>query len=361
MQRKHTILIVDDERISRETLQALLWRENYTFKFAASGQDALNRLPDVMPDAILLDIMMPNMDGFEVCKKLKNDKKWRHIPIIIVTALNSKDDLSLGISAGADDFLIKPVNGIELRARVRSMLRIKDQYDELEKTLALRETLADMIVHDMRTPLSSILGFSELLTREQICNSKGISYAQTIQTQAARLNTFLNDMLILAKIEQGQPLVNRSAVDINLLINETIINHQVIAQSKKITLATNLSEQADVFSIDAHLFQRVLDNLLSNALKFSPIGGTVTLQVNYPVAPDGTQKLQIQVVDEGPGIPQSEQIRIFNKYEIVDAGDKNILQIGLGLPFCKMVVEAHNGCISVANNSPSGAIFTIDL
>lgn len=146
---KKRILIVDDEHITRHTLEALLQQEGYDLTFCDNGQDALNQLDELAPDVILLDVMMPNLNGFEVCRLIKANEDWRHIPVILVTALASKKDLARGIDAGADDFLSKPVSGLELGARVRSMLRIKAQYDQLqeqrrnlEKTLHLREELA---------------------------------------------------------------------------------------------------------------------------------------------------------------------------------------------------------------------------
>jgi len=142
------ILIVDDDPNARDTLEALLIQEGHDLVTASNGQQALDVLNDLAPDAILLDVMMPGMDGFEVCQRIKADERWRHIPVILVTALDSKEDLVRGLDAGADDFVSKPVNGTELRARVRSMLRIKGQYDllekqrqELEATLHLKEEL----------------------------------------------------------------------------------------------------------------------------------------------------------------------------------------------------------------------------
>ena len=128
-----TLLIVDDEPLVRETLHDLLYGYDYTFAFASNGQEGLQQVEQVDPDLILLDVMMPSMDGFEVCRRLKSDKRFQHIPIILITALHDPQDLAYGLEAGADDFLSKPVNSTELRARVRSMLRIKQQYDALEK------------------------------------------------------------------------------------------------------------------------------------------------------------------------------------------------------------------------------------
>jgi class 3 adenylate cyclase/DNA-binding response OmpR family regulator len=146
---KPTILIVDDEPVMHDILQGLLAAEGYSFAFANDGLEAVEKVKQVSPDLILLDIMMPGLSGFEVCRSLKTDQEWQHVPIILITALDGADNLAAGLDAGADDFLHKPFDRTELQARVRSMLRVKSQYDELEyqrrqveATLHLREELA---------------------------------------------------------------------------------------------------------------------------------------------------------------------------------------------------------------------------
>jgi two-component system sensor histidine kinase/response regulator len=370
VKRKSTVLIVDDDPMVRRVLKAILAREGYDLAFAASGSEALARLDELVPDVILLDVMMPGMDGFQVCQRLKTDERWRHIPIILVTALSSKKALVCGFDAGADEFLSKPVNDLELRARVRSMLRIKKQYDELEATLHLREDLAHMTMHDMGNFLTSITVLSELLLKRSTIAPDTIApeYVEEIEeihTLVQRLNSFLNDMLIAAKMEAGKLILNRSPVDMNQLALAVEKNHSAIAQARGINLIIDLPEEPRPVPLDANLFQRVLDNLIANALKFSPPGSTVTLCVEYPQAKTGPQsqepRVRIQVLDEGPGIAEDHRDRIFNKFEIVALKRKGVSQFGLGLAFCKMVVEAHGGRIFVGANKPRGAVFTVEI
>lgn len=136
--KKHSILIIDDEESIFEVIEGMLYREGYELTYLNSGLVALNCIDEIQPDVILLDLMMPDIDGLETCKRLKSNERWCHIPIIMVTALSSKEDLARSLDAGADDFVSKPINSIELRARVRSMLRIKLQYDALAATQRLR-------------------------------------------------------------------------------------------------------------------------------------------------------------------------------------------------------------------------------
>lgn len=136
--KKHSILLVDDDERIFDVIEGLLMREGYKFTYISSGKVAINSIDELKPDVILLDVMMPELDGIQTCQLIKGNSDWRHIPIIMVTALDSKEDLARCLEAGADDFLSKPINSLELRARVRSMLRIKLQYDVLAATLRLR-------------------------------------------------------------------------------------------------------------------------------------------------------------------------------------------------------------------------------
>lgn len=368
MNKQPQILLADDEPTARDTLEAFLYPENYNLIFASNGLEALNQLQNFEPDVILLDVMMPGLDGYEACQRIKNNSSWRHIPLILVTALNSKEDVVRGLDAGADEFLCKPINGLELRARIRSMLRIKQQYDQLAATLRLREDLASMIVHDMRTPLTIILGFSELLLEDvRVVPPHLLRDITQIRQQVQRLHVFVNDLLTTAKIENNQLILNCSLVDVNQLLLELQQSHQVIAQSKGINLVleTSLTQPRQV-DLDRNLFYRLLDNLLANAFKFSKSGSTITLQVEYPDRQNGSSaspgsSVRIKVIDEGPGIPLEYRERIFDKFEVIAAVERHISQIGLGLAFCKLVVEAHGGRIWVEANESKGSTFVVEI
>lgn len=366
MNRQPQILIVDDEPTARDTLEAFLYPENYKLIFAFNGPEALKQLQDLQPDVILLDVMMPDMDGYEVCQRIKGSATSQHIPLILITALNSKEDVVRGLDAGADEFLSKPINGLELRARVRSMLRIKNQYDQLAATMALREDLASMVVHDMRVPLTIIMGFSELLMEEEV-DTVPAHVAQDIgqiRQQAQRLQLFINDLLTATKLENDQLILNRSMVDVNQLVSEVQQSHEVIAKSKNINLVleTSLRGKRPV-ELDANLIYRLIDNLLSNAFKFSKSGTTITLRIEYLAVSDNAaaSNVRIKIIDEGPGIPVEYRERIFDKFEIIASEKRSMAQFGLGLAFCKLVVEAHGGRIWVEANEPQGAVFVVEL
>ena len=362
MNETANILVVDDEPSARKTIEMLLLREGYVMYFAANGPEALGLVEQHPPDVILLDVMMPGMDGFEVCQILKDSPAMQHIPIILVTALDSKKDLERGLDAGADDFLHKPYNSMELRARVRSMLRIKRRHDALQEALRLREDLSNMIVHDIRSPLSSILIYSDLL-ESFVPNDMGHQYLQTIRNETNRLSAFLTDMLMMAKMEDGKLVLIPSVVDINALVRAAVEGYRSVAGLKHLELIVEVPEVTAQVSLDKNLWRRVMDNLLSNAVKFSPPNGRITIQVTYPDQTGNEQPPQIciRVLDEGPGIPVEHQQTIFDKFKIVATGRRDIAQVGLGLAFCKMVVDAHNGRVYVEQNQPRGSVFTVEM
>lgn len=349
------VLIVDDDATARQTVEMLLLRQGYTLAFATNGPEALAKLETLTPDVILLDVMMPGMDGFAVCRQIKAHPIWEHIPVVLVTALDSKDDMVRGLDAGADDFIHKPVSGPELRARVRSMLRIKQRHDELQITLQLREDLANMIMHDIRNPLTTMNVYCDLL--ETRVMAEGQETFQALLAQVNRLSSYVTDLLMMAKLEHGKLVLRPSPVDVNESVRQVYANHRPLAEQRGLRLELILPEPAPVMPLDAHLWQRMLDNLVGNALKFSPTGGKVVLQVSRPQP----QHIRLDLSDEGPGVAPEHRETIFHKFQIVATGRRDVQQVGLGLAFCRLVVEAHRGRVYVTPNQPQGAIFTVEL
>ncbi len=365
MEEPPAILIIDDSATARATLVRLLKEEEYRVRLAASAADALRQMEQHAPDAILLDVVMPDMDGFDLCRRIKSDERWRHVPIILITALASSDDVVTGLHAGADEFLSKPVHGPVLRARIRSMLRLKFQHDELRETLLLREELSNMVAHDMRSPLAAAALYAHLLLKKAPREDQ-LQYLDAIESQIRRVNAFVNDMLLLAKTERRQLRPCQAPVDIRKLIQEAYDRHVPLAQAKGADLKLDLEGwQGDhPVLLDASLFDRLLDNLLDNALKYGGTGGEICLALAMPSGFDANRpgaRAIVSVSDQGPGIPVEERERIFDKYEIVELRHHGLQQIGLGLAFCKMVAEAHGGHVTAQANSPNGTIFRVEI
>ncbi|NET45099.1 hybrid sensor histidine kinase/response regulator [Okeania sp. SIO2B3] len=352
-----SILVIDDEPNNFDVIEALLSDQDYELYYAASGEEGIANLETYNPDLILLDVMMPGIDGIEVCRQIKATSVWQAVPIIMITALSAKSDLANCLNAGADDFISKPVNAIELRARVSSMLRIKYQYDNLQTMLKLREDMVKMVVHDLRNPLTIVLFGLELLKNPNYPQDKQNLKLNQVYSSAQTLQVLIDDLLKMALLESGQIRLNCTRVDLCSLIESAISNFEAIAEQKNQSLFSQLPEViCKKVAIDVTLYHRVLDNLISNAIKFSPHNSQVIVSLELLKSGD----YKIEVLDSGPGVPEKLRQKIFEKYEI-GTMMSGVSQIGLGLAFCKMVVEAHGDKICVRNNQPQGAIFEIIL
>lgn len=356
MGKPASLLIVDDELDNFDVLEALLLKEGHELHYAKSGMAALAFLENTPPDAILLDVMMPEMDGMEVCQRVKAHPEWHHIPIIMVTALTAKEDLARCLNAGADDFISKPVNAQELRARIRSMLRIKRQHDDLQNIMQLREDMVNMMVHDLRTPLAIILMATFILKIPGRSPEEFGKNIERIEHAGYQLQSQIDSLLLLAKLESDTMALNRSDIDLSALCSAALKEFESISDQRHITLNATLPVPGGCINVDANIFRRVIDNLLSNAIKFSRAGSEVLLEAEYLAADQAV----IRVKDFGYGVSDVLKQSIFEKFEVGQFLE-NVPQIGLGLAFCRMAIEAHGGRITVEDNIPNGAIFSVYL
>jgi len=360
-----TILVVDDDVVNVELLEEMLSLEGYRVDKAFDGFQALRRISESPPDLVLLDVMMPGMDGFEVCRRIKADQANRFIPVVLVTALRGTEDRIRGLEIGADDFLSKPVDRGELLARVRSLLRIKHLYDELERKnrelLRLehhRRELTQMIVHDLKNPLTVIMGNIQLLllTRKDLDE-----HVRDILDRAYEggqdLLRMINTLLDIDRMETGTLELQKERVDRAKLIREVVEDFEGPARSQGVTLGSELPEDLPDVEVDRDLIRRVLENLLANALQHTPSGG----RISVTAFPEGGV-LRVSVSDTGEGIPKEYHKKIFEKFQQVEARKRRIRTgRGLGLAFCKLAVEAHGGRIWVESEPGKGSTFSFTL
>ncbi|MEM6502184.1 MAG: hybrid sensor histidine kinase/response regulator [Cyanobacteria bacterium P01_C01_bin.89] len=359
---KPRLLLVDDLEVNLAVLEALLLEEDYDLDTALNGKDALRKVEENAPDLILLDIMMPGINGLEMCRYLKGNPNNQHIPILMVTALDTKQDLAEALNAGADDFISKPVEGIELRARVRSLLRVKTQHDALmkslqvqQKMLKLREDMANMLVHDLRNPLNAIAVACDLLEDSELDRGQR-TCVDLINKGYQNLYTMIDDLLIMGKIDSGNLVLDSESVNIEQLVKDSISEFTGVAKQRNIIVELQPASYQDPYlKVDRKLIRRLVDNLISNAIKFSPNGSPVYINLLQ-----GSDHCKIEVSDHGIGVPQHLRQQIFEKYEVGNVV-KNVKQVGLGLSFCKAVADSHGGHISVRENNPQGAIFSLEL
>lgn len=356
-----TVLVVDDQEIARVMLSETLRSFGYTVVVASSGQMALDRAIQSQPHAILLDVVMPDLDGFEVCRRLKQHPETGSIPVLMVTALSDTASRLRGIECGADDFLSKPIEPDEIRLRVRNACRMKQLYDETRNALVdlrvleeQRDGLVHMVAHDMRSPATTIMGYLELL-ETKLKAHLGPDHKRMFETchaQCQRLNGMIGDMLDLSRMERvGLPL-KRQNVSLRDLINSAV--QQLSAtQQERIRIGAIADGQVHV---DAATFQRVLINLLDNALAYSPKNESVRLG-----AVDANDRWRLEVIDAGPGIPPDQREHLFDKFVRGTTGENTRRSVGLGLAFCKLAVQAHDGVIGIGDAQPKGSVFWFTL
>lgn len=356
-----SILVVDDQPDNFDVIETLLSEQNYLLHYAASGEEAIASLNLFQPDVILLDVMMPGTDGIEVCQQIKAIPKWQPVPIIMVTALTAKEDLARCLKSGAEDFISKPVNAVELRARIHSMLRIKQQYDKiqnlsdiqassitvLESTLnELRGNLASALPHELNTPLNGIVGIISLLMED----IHGMNIAEILELldladqSARRLEKITKQLLIYLEIElsthQQQNIEPQSTYFSMAAIAAALKSHaQSVNRSDDLIFAI---EEAKV-SISARYLAIILHELVNNALKFSQTGAAIKISSQVVAG-----MLNIYVHDLGRGMTE-EQISKIGAFMQFERKFYEQQGVGMGLKLVKKIAELCGGQFSISS------------
>ncbi len=369
------ILIVDDEPVNIKILNGMLSAEGYNVLKAGSGPQALDILEKHALDIILLDVMMPEMDGFEVCTRIKARKDLRLIPVLMVTALQDKIHRQLALEAGADDFLSKPIDRTELIIRVKSLVRIKRYSDELvesnrileeqkEKLKRLekaKESLTHMIVHDLRSPLTSISMNIDLCLMNLGQGTDIKRYLENASYQCTCLDSMIQGLLDIYKMEKGKLALNRRVTRPEQLVREVADRFGPQLESKNIRLGLELPSDCPAIRLDPGLIGRVVGNLLDNAIRHTPEGGDIGIGLSIDT---GEGSIVFSVADSGKGLDEKYHQRIFDRFEQINLKKEGVTtgSVGLGLNFCKMAVELHGGRIWVSNKSnDTGCIFSFSL
>jgi two-component system, sensor histidine kinase and response regulator len=365
------ILVVDDSPDNLFLIQATLEDDGYQITLAEDGKTALTLVEQILPDLILLDVMMPEMDGYEVTERIRNNPNLPYIPILLITA-HERSSVVKGLDMGADDFIRKPVDIDELLARVRSLLRLKHSIDEREQMVRQREDFVSRLTHDLRTPLVAADRMFGLFQQEafgalpQEMHEAVDSMTRSNQTLLQMVNTLLE----VYRHEAGCKTLHFGPVDLKELAQEVAQELKPLAAERGLTLtlevepdgrAESAAQVATTVMGDRLELHRVLTNLVGNAIKFTE-QGTITLHITGTSTP--SQAIQepalvtVAIQDTGVGIPIEEQATLFERFH---SGEHKRSGSGLGLYLSRRIVESHEGTLEVRSQPGEGSTFTIRL
>ncbi len=351
------ILVVDDSPDNVFLIKTILEEEGYVVSTAENGLTALAKITESSFDLVLLDLMMPGMDGYQVTQHIRANKELRFMPILLITAHDSPN-VAHGLDLGADDFIRKPVTVDELLARVRSLLRLKHSIDERDEIARQREDFVSRLTHDLRTPLVAAERMLELL--EQGALGELSPQIMEIITIMGRSNTNLlamvNTLLEVYRFEAGRKTLAFQPVNLRQLLHEVVGELTPLAQPKGLAVILEVSEESDkcIIMCDRLELHRLFTNLIGNAIKFTD-QGAVTIHLTPATSSD---EYIIKVADTGVGIPDEEQATLFERFR---QGSHKRSGSGLGLYLSRRIVEAHQGTIEANSEVGKGSVFSIRL
>jgi len=370
-----TILVVDDDQRNVRLMESILRGSGYRVLKAYNGEEALHVVESNPPDLLLLDVMMPKMSGFELCQALKRRYETRLLPVIMVTALNALEDKVQALEYGADDFLSKPINKVELLAKVRSVLRVKALQDEVElkrreieaanqeliRMQGFKESMMQMVVHDLKNPLASIMGNVQLIQMqgaEAMSPTRLKELLQRTQESTRQLMRMILNILQIGKLEERKLTLKLEPVALRDVIQENVDEMVGLSARDNIRLENRVQADLPPPKADRELLGRVIANLLSNAFKHTPGGGQVVID-----AQQEGDAVTIRVSDTGEGIPEELQPRIFDKFVAGDSdtSKRMLYDSGLGLTFCRLTIECHGGTIWLKSRPGQGTTVFLSL
>ncbi|RPI36759.1 MAG: response regulator [Nitrospiraceae bacterium] len=350
MDAKTKILIVDDTIDTVELLRKRLRSEGYETSEAYDGEECLIRVDEVSPDLIILDVMMPKLNGYEVCKRLKSDENTKYIPVLMLTAKSEVSDKIKGLDIGADDYLAKPFDYKELSARVRSLLKIKAAHEKLAeegKSEAL-DQMMDEVAHEVRNPLVSIGGFARRVYESLPEGNLNKKYMEMILEDVARLENIVKQLIEI----KSTSLSYLEPANINAVIMKALDAMDRELEENAINVETQFMDSPPMIPVDKEQLQKAVSNIIKNALE-AMSGETRILNITSRLLEN---HIEIGIADTGRGISRDKIKHIFDPLFT-----SKICGPGLGLPFALKIVQDHRGTISVESEPGKGSTFTIRL
>ena len=380
-QPTRSVLIVDDNPINRQMMVDFVDLLGHKTIEAASGEQALEIMAPAPPDAVLMDYHMGGMSGGDVLKAMGQDEQLRHVPVILISARSDLETVTEVLEAGAVDFMSKPFNPTILKSRLASSFERKDMRDREQRLLAElkrsyadlkkaeegRDALTHMIVHDLGNPLSVIKMNAEVL---QMSSSMGTTMGPAaisdrvsyVVSASETMDTMIRSMLDISKMEAGQLEPNLQAVQLENLFAGIVQRFAPLASDAGLALDFSAAPDVSV-EADPVLLERILSNLMTNAFKYATGASFVRLEALRRDSGVKETGIEVCVVDDGLGIPEDIQSRIFDKFYQVSSSENGgqRVGVGLGLAFCRMASEAMGGSIRVESNASKGSRFILEL
>ena len=365
MHTKFKILVVDDIIENIQLLVNLFIKQGYNVLPATNGKQALALAFAKKPDLILLDVQMPEMDGFEVCMQLKANEVTKDIPIIFITARSAPEDIIHGLSFGAVDYITKPINTEEVSIKVKNHLELKRSHDvinlqneKLAELNATKDKFFSIIAHDLKSPISNFIGVTKVLVDhfDDLTGDETVEFLTLLNDSASRLYSLLENLLEWSRCQRGTIPFNPMFYNVTKVIEEVAGSLSISLEKKKIELAISADPELEAM-FDSNMLKTILRNFISNAIKFSNPGGMIRVEVLL----DKTG-VCFEVVDFGVGMDK----RILNSLFKLDSikstpGTANETGTGLGLTLCKEFVEKHGGQITVESEVGYGSKFMFNL
>ncbi len=345
------ILIVDDIPENLQVVANTLESEGYQLRFAEDGESALEAVSGEQIDLILLDIMMPGMDGFEVCARIKANPETYEIPIIFITAKADTDSIIKGFRAGGVDYVTKPFQVEELRARVNTHLRLRSRELELEQLNGAKDHFLSILSHDLKIPMRSVRSFLDLMIEEfeQMSIAELRENLRLLNHSAASFDSLVQNLLGYSSIQAGIASFHPDVLELAPIAEEIVTLFTSDAAPKALQWSLEIPEQSSILA-DLEMTQSILRNLIANAIKYCEIGGTIRISAQ----PDDTE-LVICVEDDGCGIGEEQLATLFTlNREVKKIGSRGELTSGMGLLLAKECVERHSGRIWIESTPNVG-------
>jgi signal transduction histidine kinase len=363
------ILLVDDAPVNLDLMERLLRPLGYAMRRATSGREALELFAHAPADLVLVDLVMPDFDGIEVLSRLRASESGRDVPVIVVTGSMEHSLRVRGLEAGADEFLEKPIDSAVLLARVRTLLRLKESRDDLRRSRdALRaqnaaleavhrdqRELTEFIVHDLKNLLG--VTWINLHFIDSRISGSGSPVKEALEDAieaSGRLRDMIDDLLVVSRLEQSEFPLTLGDVALQPMVEEAVVRHARHASERQVTISPPLPPGIELRA-DSTLLRRVLDNLLDNALRYTPPEGRIAVEAEQD------DDVIISVRNSGTPIPVADRHRIFDKFARGHGEATARGNAGIGLYFCKRAIEAHGGAISVVEDAEWPTSFVIRL